>query len=709
MIFKTISRIESRVKKSRSDDTPLTAGFNLRQRKNVPTRQSPAGMTLCRSIQVSSLRDSETRVAHFVRRLKPTVKRVSSLWDYSPLTIPFYVVICMIFTILCSFTPSDFTDEDRAKHICDFIRQITWHDNETRLKMVVLEPDRKLSSELRQQAIPKNMRGKKLKIISLRSLENLQKMPKIHLLYVNNNLYPDIKIDSLMAIAEANKFLLITEGASFRQSMINFISFEDVMHYEVNEEALKRAGFTYWAALPYRSIKNKVDWEALFKDKKVELYNLSEDFERLQQDTEHQKRYIARQERIISDNVAEISAKNSEIAEMNAEIEQHHSLLITLNNEIVARQQELEERNKRIDERRRLSAEKDTLIAEQERINAQYISEIDDKIVLIDKLNRRINRHLAARRAQNIVITLISSLVIILTIFGLYIFRNFRRNQRLNNLLKSQNEEIILQRDRIDSQNREIIDSIIYAHRIQKALLPTSRVLSGYVDMFIFYLPRDIVSGDFYWMSKKEDKLIIVAADCTGHGVPGAFMSILGVAFLNEIVNKESEVYANEILNKLRENVVKSLNPSGHDEYTKDGMDVALCVIDYPSMTLQYAGAYNPLILIRGGKLIEIKADKMPVAYSDFHENKTFTNNIIPLTPDDCIYLFSDGYADQFGGSETTTKKYSSKRLKKTLLEICHLPIKEQEKVVSQLYAQWKGSNDQTDDVLLIGMKPVFL
>ena len=236
-------------------------------------------------------------------------------------------------------------------------------------------------------------------------------------------------------------------------------------------------------------------------------------------------------------------------------------------------------------------------------------------------------------------------------------------------------------------------------------ILPTPNVLYGYVDMFIFYRPRDIVSGDFYWMSKKEDRLIIVAADCTGHGVPGAFMSMLGVAFLNEIVNKKNELYANEILNKLRESVIVSLNQSGRDEYTKDGMDVALCVIDYTSMTLQYAGAYNPLILIRNSELTEIKADKMPVAYSDFHGNKAFTNNIVPLLPDDRIYMFSDGYADQFGGFEEKSKKYSSKRLKNTLLEICQLPINEQEKIIAQHYDQWKGSHEQIDDVLLMGIR----
>jgi serine phosphatase RsbU (regulator of sigma subunit) len=228
--------------------------------------------------------------------------------------------------------------------------------------------------------------------------------------------------------------------------------------------------------------------------------------------------------------------------------------------------------------------------------------------------------------------------------------------------------------------------------------------------MFIFYRPRDTVSGDFYWMSKKKGKLVIVAADCTGHGVEGAFMSLLGVAFLNEIVNKENEVFANEILNKLREHVVNSLNQPAElateeEEHVKEGMDIALCVIDYPTLSLQFTGAQNPLIIIRNGEIIEIKADKMPVGYSEDHLDKTFTNNSITLETGDCLYIFSDGYAHQFGGDAEKTKKFSSKRLRAALLEVSSLPMSEQERKMIQLHDEWKGNNDQTDDVLLIGMR----
>ena len=641
----------------------------------------------------------------------------------------FGVLLLMVVTLSGFFLvpPNDLTDDNRAKYVCGFIRQITWPKKETKLTIGVLESDSKFSDELRRQAIPDNLRDKTLSVVSLRNLKNL---PQLHLLYVNKNWNPNAQIDSLMTIAAAKGFLLITEAAVFRQSMINFIAVEGQTYYEVNEQALQKAGFTYMSVLPFAAVKTKEDWEALFKATEQELNLLKVDYEQLKQEIEIQKKEIARQQRVISANAAEIIVMTEEIKKRQGQIDAQQAQLTRLSNDIAVTKKELEKYQTEIEQQTLAIEEKQKLIDEQTLINKQYSEEIDEKMAQIGNLNTRINEYLATLKMQNIIIFLGALLVVFLAVFGFYAYRNYRQKQRVNLILKAQNEEItkqrdeitlqrdeitqqrdeiIQQRDKIAHQNKEITDSIIYARRIQTALLPTTKTLTDYVEMFIFYRPRDIVSGDFYWMSKKEDKLIIVAADCTGHGVPGAFMSMLGVAFLNEIVGKESEVYANEILNKLREHVVNSLNQSGRMEeekiYTKDGMDISLCVVDYPSMTLQYSGAYNPLFLIRNGELMEIKADKMPVAYSDDHGEKKFTNNLIPLYQKDCIYIFSDGYADQFGGKEEKSKKYSSKRLKSTLLEIYELPMKEQEKIVAQSYDDWKGNHEQIDDVLLVGIR----
>ena len=355
----------------------------------------------------------------------------------------------------------------------------------------------------------------------------------------------------------------------------------------------------------------------------------------------------------------------------------------------------------------------DSLSREENKVNVQKMTmqyEFErDMTEKNETIKAQLERQQQAVKYQKIIVAIVSVALIYAAILFVIIFRANRCNKRANVKLKAQNEEIIRHHDLIARQNKEITDSIIYARRIQRAILPTSKMLKDDLEMYIFYRPRDIVSGDFYWMSKKEDKSIIVAADCTGHGVPGAFMSMLGVAFLNEIVGRENEICANEILNKLRDKVVGALNQTsrlGEEKvFNKDGMDIALCVIDYPRMFLQYAGAYNPLILIRDKELMEVKANRMPVAYSDEYGNKKFTNHLIPLSPNDCIYMFSDGFTDQFGGCEEKCKKYSKKRFKSTLLNVCELPMNEQKEIMEQTYDEWKGNREQIDDVLLVGIR----
>jgi serine phosphatase RsbU (regulator of sigma subunit) len=218
------------------------------------------------------------------------------------------------------------------------------------------------------------------------------------------------------------------------------------------------------------------------------------------------------------------------------------------------------------------------------------------------------------------------------------------------------NEEIETQRDlaetqwdRISAQKNELTDSITYASRIQSALLPESGYFSKiFSDYFILNKPKDIVSGDFYWLSIKGDKTIVAVADCTGHGVPGAFMSMLGVEFLNEIVNNLGIVQPNKILNNIRDRIIKSMGQTGKSGESMDGMDIALVSIDLENNSLQYAGAFNPLFIIRNNNLSEINGDRMPLGFH-LKIDKPFTNHEIEIKANDSIYLFSDGYKDQFG------------------------------------------------------------
>ena len=258
------------------------------------------------------------------------------------------------------------------------------------------------------------------------------------------------------------------------------------------------------------------------------------------------------------------------------------------------------------------------------------------------------------------------------------------------------------QKNKIERQQKELEESLEYASSIQSALLPDLRYFQKlFPDSFILFKPRDIVSGDFYWYARKGSRIAITAADCTGHGVPGAFMSMLGISFLNEIVSK-CIPRANTILNRLRENVMKALHQTGDITENKDGLDIALCVIDLDEMQMEFSGAFNPLYLIRKGILHETRGDKMPIGINAVAE-KSFSNHTLKLHTGDLIYLFSDGYADQFGGPEDKKFKYST--LKDLLLRISQKPMEAQKKVLENSFGRWKADGEQLDDVLIIGIK----
>ena len=308
----------------------------------------------------------------------------------------------------------------------------------------------------------------------------------------------------------------------------------------------------------------------------------------------------------------------------------------------------------------------------------------------------------AAIASLGITARVFSLIAMVIFGFGFITYRQYQAKKRANILLEEQNIEIKQQRDQIFQQKQEITDSIQYASRIQNAILPPDLMLNQLQDHFILYKPRDIVSGDYYWMTLKDNKTIVAAADCTGHGVPGAFMSMLGISFMNEIINRGDTTQANEILNQLRDNVVNSLRQTGEEGEAQDGMDLALCVIDMEGKKIQYSGAYNPLLLIRNNELAEYKADKMPIG---IHKDKrdSFTNQEIDIKTGDAIYLFSDGYVDQFGGPRQ--KKFMSKKFKDLLLEINAKPMTEQRNILDTTLMDWMGQVDQIDDILVMGLR----
>ncbi len=277
--------------------------------------------------------------------------------------------------------------------------------------------------------------------------------------------------------------------------------------------------------------------------------------------------------------------------------------------------------------------------------------------------------------------------------------------QQNEEIEQSKQEILIINKD-ITQKNKEIVDSINYAKVIQTAILPSKkRIKNHFKDAFVFYRPKDIVSGDFYWYGEVEDKQIIAAVDCTGHGVPGAFMSMIGNTILNQIVLRSKITKPSEILFNLRQEVIKALAQSHIEDDSgdtrKDGMDIALCTIE--KNKVEFAGAFNPMILVRNDEVIQVKADRMPIGDYLDKNNHPFTNHEYTISKGDSIYLFTDGYPDQFGGEND--KKIGSKAFRELLVEVSSKTADDQEIHLNKYIQKWMGKTSQIDDMLIIGMK----
>ncbi len=274
----------------------------------------------------------------------------------------------------------------------------------------------------------------------------------------------------------------------------------------------------------------------------------------------------------------------------------------------------------------------------------------------------------------------------------------------LEEKVKERTLRIEKQKEEIEEQKKHIMDSIYYARRIQNAILPSFNLIDAHLkNYFIFYLPKDIVSGDFYWVNEADGLFMMAAVDCTGHGVPGAFMSIVGYNQLNYAVNVKKARNAGTILDELNLGVISTLNEKKSDNSIKDGMDMALCIFDFAAKKVGFAGANNPLLLIRDNTVIKYKGDRFPIGAFEGSSPQSFKNNEIDLREGDCFYLSSDGFADQFGGPDN--KKFMFRKFEELLLAIHSLPMIDQKEILQKKLYEWMGINDQVDDILVIGIK----
>jgi len=288
--------------------------------------------------------------------------------------------------------------------------------------------------------------------------------------------------------------------------------------------------------------------------------------------------------------------------------------------------------------------------------------------------------------------------------------------ERSKKVIEQKHEEVVLQKvkiqnqkDSLEEKNREITDSINYAKNIQTAFIPTEQKFNSFFkDSFVLLKPKDIVSGDFYWVHEANGTIFYVTADCTGHGVPGGFMTMLGLSFLDDIIAGQNIGDPAEVLNLMRDKIISTLNQTGTYGQNKDGMDITICCINKVKKELTFSSANNDIYIIRnnpstpeGKDFFEYKANRQPCGYSDI--NKPFTKQVIPLLEGDCIYSFTDGFADQFGGPKG--KKFRYKQFEQMLFKNSHLGFSAQKNLLNSVNENWKGTLEQVDDILVIGIK----
>jgi serine phosphatase RsbU (regulator of sigma subunit) len=500
----------------------------------------------------------------------------------------------------------------------------------------------------------------------------------------------------------------MTEGFQFRESMINFVVVNGEPKYEANNDMIRKAGLRVDELFLGLAIKTQEDWEKLFVVTDADLQVQKQTVKQQQEEIELQKSEILRQKSLLDSLDKEIAVKEITLNEKQKVLERQFVQISKQQGEIGSQKQTI------VIQQKEVQVQKDTLERQKEKISVQ-LARIDDQLRKISEQDSRIKVQLEAIEKQKLVLYFVFFALLLVSILGYYIYRGYKIKREANIKLEEKNKTISLQKDEIEKQRdlaaaqrdqigyqkRHIEDSIMYAKRIQTALIPSLELFSDKLEHFVLYKPLAIVSGDFYWVSSQVNPQVIISADCTGHGVPGAFMSMLGVTLLNEIIIGKHILMPDQIIENLRQGIIRSLKQVAEEDSIKDGMDIAVCVVDFEKNILWYAGANNPLYLVRGGELTHYRSDKMPVAIH--YKMEPFTLHKIDLQKGDAFYIFSDGFADQFGGPKQ--KKFMSMQLRETLVSIAGMPMMKQGERLNEIFEDWRGDSPQIDDVTMIGVR----
>lgn len=601
-----------------------------------------------------------------------------------------------------------FDNGTRALYIMDISQYVQWPAGKMlpaeEFSIAVLSKSDSLYWELENLAKNRKfIQGKPARIYLFRDPEHITPG---NVLFVNAK--EGYKLNQVLDKIKGNNTLLISEGYQFRESMLNFIVIDGKPRFEVNEQLLNSEGLKVDELFLAQAVKTREDWEGLFKKTETELIEEKEITRQQKELIDLQAKQIEEQQRMIAMQLARLDSLDREIKLRQADIKQKEKVLTRQVTEIRVKETTIKEQAARVNEQQATLNKQEENIKEREAVITRQTSQISQQ-------EARIISQLEEIEKKKLAIYFISLALILVIGLVYFVYVNYRNKKKANIILEEKNrliteqkEEIRqqrdlaeLQRDQIAYQKKHITDSIEYAKRIQRAILPSLELFSEKLDHFVLYKPRDIVSGDFYWVDEVDGKQVIITADCTGHGVPGAFMSMLGVSLLNEIVNNKGIHRPDLILNELRANIISSLKQYEGQSDVKDGMDMTVCTISSDRKKLEFAGANNPLFLVRNGEIIQYKPDKMPVAIYDNLE--AFSLQTIELEKGDTFYTFSDGYADQFGGP--SQKKFLIKNFREVILQIQNLNMYDQAVKLNEVFESWRSEVDQVDDVTVIGVR----
>ncbi|HLP12984.1 MAG TPA: YfiR/HmsC family protein [Flavobacteriales bacterium] len=569
-------------------------------------------------------------------------------------------------------------EKTREAFIRDFTRErfITWPDDARRKEsfVVAIVNDTALFNKL-QPLIGKKPLFKKRRL-TLKHYNSFQEATTIKsgVIYLNKSEGIDMA-DAIHAV-KGRAILLVGENFPFNQSMINFVSVHDKVSFEYDEDLIAAQGLAVTEELVKLSAKSEIAWNKLLSEVETKL-----EVER-----------------------KEIEQKEKQIKSTNAK---------------------LANANKNLNEKEQQILEKDEMIdSANQKLTVQQL-----EIMLKNKENEMKAEHIKEQKWFNSILVVA---IILAVLASFFVYRSYRVSRKanvklteLNKALKHHKDEIFYQKTIVEEKRKEITDSINYALRIQRSLLPPMNELVDLApDSFIIFKPKDIVSGDFYWFRKlSTQQFLFSVVDCTGHGVPGALMSVIGINQLNKIVNEYKVTSPEQILKLLDGAVLQALHQHNNVEDSNDGMEMAICLYDKQNTTVYYAGAFNPMWIITsrahesedlkqyiadgseinpGINLIEINPDKKSVA-SLYKPNYDFTLHKIKLNKGDCMYVFSDGFADQFGGKDA--KKFKKSRFKELLIATHKDNMAQQKNNVLKAFDDWKGMMEQIDDVCVMGIR----